>query len=225
MRTFYAIGLIIAMATGSCTAFSPNNPNADPDSGSADAAQPSPPLADAGLADASALVDASDDADTPDAGTKLIAFVSVTGYSDVTTTAAADAKCLAEAEGRVSGKFVAWLSSTTTAAPARLVSSKGPVNGPWFRRDGKRIVKTRFDLTNTALVPLENPINITAAGTTQNGSVWTGTKADGGRGKICPDLPPTSGTALESGPKWTDQNDFTAGCGNTSLLVYCFQVE
>jgi hypothetical protein len=158
----------------------------------------------------------------------LRAFVTGTGYTDVTTAGIADNKCAAEASGRLDGKFVAWYPDALAgkSAPARLVQSDGGVvDGPWYRVDGKRIAATRAALSNTATVALEAPIRIGPAGTTINGSVWTGTTADGGIGAVCPSgANPTSGTADQVGPAWTQQTFFTATC-SSSLGLYCFQVE
>lgn len=156
---------------------------------------------------------------------QLRAFVTTVGYADITTSASADAKCSAEASGRFAGKFVAWLSAEGVSAPARLVDqSNHPVDGPWYRLDGKRIVANRAALSNTSMVPLENPIDINAAGVKATPSVWTGTKADGSAGAICPAPSPIAGTAGQTGPMWTEQKFFTAACGS-SLGLYCFQVE
>jgi hypothetical protein len=166
------------------------------------------------------VVDASDGGKP-----QLVAFVTTVGYSDIVNAASADAKCTAEASGRVSGKFVAWFSQPGAPAPARLLDKGGmAVDGPWYRLDGMRIVATRAALSSTASVPLENPINVNAAGVKTNPSVWTGTHADGTLGAVCPAMSPTSGSAGETGIAWTDQSFFTATCGS-SLGVYCFQVD
>jgi hypothetical protein len=167
------------------------------------------------------------DASLPlDAGGHLVAFVTLSGYADVTTTAAADAKCAAEAAGRLPGRFVAWASEPGAPAPSRLVDRQGkPVDGPWFRLDGARVVATRAALSNTASKPLESAISVNPVNGVTAGAVWTGTLADGGVGKLCgAAAQPTTGIASMTGPGWTEQTSFAATCG-ASLLVYCFQVD
>lgn len=162
-----------------------------------------------------------------DAEAHLIVFVTTVGYADVSTPAAADAKCAGEALGRLPGHFVAWMSGPASPAPARLLDNHGKtVGGPWFRPDGKRVVGSRSALSNAAAKALENPIEITAAGTTNRASVWTGTLGDGGIGKLCPTatVNPTAGTASQTGTQWTQQTEFNASCGS-SLALYCFQVD
>ncbi len=138
----------------------------------------------------------------------------------------ADVKCQAEASGRLPGRFVAWFSSVAAPAPSRLVDATGqPVNGPWFRVDGMRIVASRSALVGTASTPLENPINLSASRVKSGGGVWTGTRSDGSVGTLCPTgATPTTGIAADVGPTWTDQKVFDAKCGDT-LLLYCFQVD
>jgi hypothetical protein len=221
-----AVALVVA-ATGACNSFSdatpdggmPPGPSVD---GGADA--PSAPPSDGGLES-----DAADSgADATDAAKpRLVVFITVSSFSDVTTAASADTKCKGEATGRVPGTFVAWYpsSSPKTAAADRLVDSMNhPVDGPWFRLDGLRVAASRAALTNTALTPLENAITINAAGAPASGSVWTGTFADGGAGIVCPGINPTKGLSAAIGPEWTNTQAFTATCGS-SLALYCFQVE
>ena len=180
--------------------------------------------------DAASANDSGDagDHDRDAASGRLVVFVTVSTFSDVTTAAAADTKCRGEAAGRLPGTFVAWFPEATlpaTSAVDRLVTSKGvTVDGPWVRPDGKRVAASRAALTGTALKPLENPISIDAAGAAATGSVWTGTLADGGTGTVCPGLNPTKGSVTAVGAGWTDFSAFTATCGS-SLALYCFQVE
>jgi hypothetical protein len=218
----------IAAATGACSSFgSAVTPDGSAPAvvveGGADAFNP-PLLEDSGT-------DAAGDAGVRDrdaASQQLMVFVTVSSYADVTTAAAADAKCHGEAAGRLTGNFVAWYpKSAPPAATAaeRLVDSLGkPVDGPWFRPDGRRVVSSRAALSNTAVTPLENAIAINAAGAPASGSVWTGTLANGNAGVQCPGLNPTKGLVTSTGPDWTDTGVFTATCGS-SLFLYCFQVE
>jgi hypothetical protein len=180
----------------------------------------------AGRSDAAAQDDSATDASADGGPRKLIAFVTTLGYAGVTTKQSADAKCQAEADGRLPGKFVAWYSDFTESAPARLVDSNGvPVVGPWFRVDGKRVAATRAALVIAKVTPLESPINLTATNKTNNGAVWTGTHADGTVGETCPgSTKPTTGAPDHVGQAWTDQAFFAATCAD-SLGLYCFQVE
>jgi hypothetical protein len=206
---------------------STNQSEAGATDGNADAAGPDAGGAETGVVDAALADAAGPDAGTPPDGgsTRLLAFVTGIGYADVTTTASADAKCRAEADGRLPGKFVAWFSSSAEPAPMRLVNSKGvPVDGPWFRFDGARIAASRAALSNTNNIPLDNAIKLTATGKLMGGGVWTGTTALGATGNLCPLDSPTTGVADQVGAPWTEQTFFVATCGST-LLVYCFQVE
>lgn len=178
-------------------------------------------------------VDASTDAAAADAsaidgGGGLKVFVTTLAYSTATTTVVADTICRAEADGRLPGKFVAWFSDATAAAPSRLVDSQGKsVDGPWFRVDGKRVAINRQVLLSTSLAPFENAISLTPTGKTSGGGVWTATLSDGGTGNLCgvgAISIPTTGAAGQGGASWTDQRFFTAKCGD-SLALYCFQVE
>lgn len=160
------------------------------------------------------------------AGRGLVAFVTLLGATPPTTLAEADTRCTTDAAGRLSGKFVAWFSDNTTAAPAHLVDGQGrAVDGPWYRVDGARIVANRAALSNAAAVPLENAINVTAAGTTSSAPVWTATRADGTIGVRCPDgTNPTAGLAGNTDVQWTEQKAFATSCSD-HLSLYCFQVE
>lgn len=228
-------GLLLAVllyAAASCANFSSGSSSGSP-----------------GANDASAANDASNEASTPpgeggppatpdggepddagddrlDGGTRLFAFVTINSFVDVKTAAEADTKCMGEAAGRLPGKFIAWFPNGTTTAIQRLVSPTGqPLSGPWFRPDRKRIVAGRSALASTAMVPLENPIAIDAAGKDVGASaVWTGTFADGTNGNVCPSSDPTKGTANATDSKWTNQTAFVATC-NSSLHLYCFQIE
>jgi hypothetical protein len=215
------VALVSIVAASSCSTFSEGS---DTGGGSVDAAVDASTESSTTLDGGVPPVDAS----TFDAVAQgsLKVFVTGVGYADITTAATADTKCANEASGRLPGRFVAWYPNGTTGAPARLVTSGGtPVDGPWFRVDGARVAANRAALTNTASVPLENGIDVTATSTKNStGGVWTGTRVDGGVGVTCPNFAPTTGTAGETGAAWTEQKFFTAACG-TSLGLYCFQVE
>jgi hypothetical protein len=219
-----AVALLIAtaglagVALASCGRFDASDPSPVVDEASAPSEASS---------DASSVPDAPapDAADPADAATGLIAFVTSVGYADVVSAVTADTKCVAEADGRLPGKFVAWFSTPSVPAPARLVNAKGaPLDGPWFRVDGRRIAASRSALVSAVQTPLENAITLTATGKTMGGGVWTGTRADGGTGILCPLPTPTTGSAGDVGVAWTEQSYFTAHCGD-SLAVYCFQVQ
>lgn len=163
--------------------------------------------------------------DTEDAGRRLVAFVTANSFSDITSSIPADTKCRAEAEGRLAGKFVAWYSDPLNSAIARLVDSNGvPVDGPWYRVDGKRVVASRSALVRAGATPLENAISITAANKPSAASVWTATRSNGTFGSQCPTFATTSGLATSTDGAWTEQTKFMATCGS-SLSLYCFQVE
>jgi hypothetical protein len=180
---------------------------------------------DAGMLDGDATI-ALDAGGADGRAGRLLVFVTLVGYADITTPASADTKCNSEALGRLPGKFVAWYSTASAPAPSRLLKGGVPVDGPWFRVDEALVVTSRAALSNTAMVPLVNPINVTATGETRNASVWTATTPAGTFGVGCPSggSTPTSGAADQVGPQWTEQTFFTAACGS-SLAVYCFQVE
>jgi hypothetical protein len=214
---------VILLGAAACTSFTA--PDSAPDGGTLDGATQT----DGAPFDASVP---SDDVGTNPVDQNvppgaLRVFVTSVGYADVTTAASADAKCVAEAAGRLPGKFVAWYpdSPNNRSAPQRLVNTNGSaVDGPWYRVDGKRVAANRAALSNASTVALEHAIDVTAAGTTNGGGVWTGTLADGGIGTLCPGTNPTTGNAASVDASWTTQSFFTAMCG-TSLGLYGFQVE
>ena len=186
----------VLVAASACDSFSATDvtDDADASAGAGDGASPTD------AADGAAPPDVTpaeqDGSSDPDAGGPLIAFVTMVGYADITSPASADTRCVAEAAGRLPGKFVAWFSSSLAPAPSRLVDTKGaPVEGPWFRPDGKRIVASRAALLNTMNVPLDNPITVTAIGETVNASTWTATLPDGSPGIGCPGVTPTTGSS------------------------------
>lgn len=212
----------IAIAVAACETFSEATPSDD--AGPSDAGATDAAVSDDAAGPDAATVEASDDA-----GSKLVAFVTSVGYANIASAADADAKCRGEALGRLPGTFVAWFSNRTevpsTPAASRLVTSKNlGVDGPWYRVDGKRIVASRAALSQAATTPLENPIDLTAAGTPASGSAWTATYADGGVGQLCSAANPTKGLVGATDARWTEQGNFTASCAS-SLSIYCFQVE
>jgi hypothetical protein len=210
-----------------CGSFSESEPPAA-ETGPAEASAEGGDVPDGAVPGDASVTDALAADSDADAAPHLVAFVTSVGHAGVTTAAAADTFCRSDAEARLTGRFVAWFSTATVAAPARLVDSKSVlVNGPWFRPDGKRIVASRAALLSSASAPLESAINVTPTGATTNGGVWTGTRADGTIGVACPSSgPPTTGSSGRVDVGWTDQTGFTASCSlSTSLALYCFQVE
>ncbi len=215
-----------AFVLGACGTFS-ESPAAD-DAGATDAGGADGAAIDAPADAPSAADGAAADAGV-DGGRNLIVFVTGSSYANVKSVAEADTRCNAEAEGRLPGKFVAWFSDTSvvpqTPAAERLITSKNvPVDGPWYRVDGKRVVASRAALSETATTPLENPIDVSASGTHRTGSAWTATYADGGVGQLCSEANPTKGLVTATDTRWTEQADFTATCPS-ALSLYCFQVE
>jgi len=159
--------------------------------------------------------------------TVVAAAVTINTYANITNAMEADEKCVGEANGRLTGKFVAWFPDGTKAAIDRLVNPRTnqPLNGAWFRIDDKRIVKARLDLGRAAMVPLENSLSVDAARNLQTGAAWTGTLANGTKGVTCPNPNPTIGTVTAKDETWTDEVAFAASCAATSFHLYCFQVD
>ncbi len=211
-------------AAGACTSFAFDEEPAE--AGSAEAAQPvDAPTAqdDAARPSVDADVDAADGEAGPADGGALVVFITLIGY-DVTTSAAADATCNVEANGRLPGTFRAWFPGPATDAPKRVFGDGGLTRGPWVRPDGMVVAQTSAAFLNANTTSLLAPISVTATKQINNGAVWTGTKADGSRGIVCPQVVPTRGTSSSTNGRWTDDDaGFTAVCP-ASLFLYCFQV-
>jgi hypothetical protein len=138
---------------------------------------------------------------------------------ELSNLATADSHCAeAATAGGVQGTFVAWVSTATVDANARLGGARG-----WIRRDGEPFADQVNDIINGRLF---YPPNVNEFGVEQSGSldVYTGTGANGLRANACPGA--TSGTigALDATTdQWTELNA-TSACGN-SFHVYCFGVD
>ncbi len=129
---------------------------------------------------------------------------------------------------RLPGTFRAWLSSSTVAAPSRVVDA------PYYRLDNLPIATGLAHLLSSATTPLSNPINLDETGAvTALTQVWTGTSATGvttanlmcltdwtGVGTTRAS-PGTYGTPSSTDGTWT--NAGTRLCSGQSAL-YCFQV-
>jgi hypothetical protein len=216
-----SVGLLVAAT--SCTSFSTD---AEPDGGvgsDAAVAETSSPPPDGDLPGDAAPTEGGDPDGGADASSKLIVFVTAIGYS-VTTAAAADTICAAEAKGRLPGTFRGWFPDGSKTAPERIFGTSPQPRGPWFRPDLVEVAATQLAFVKADATPLLAPISVTATLETRNVSTWTGTRADGTRGIVCPQTVPTKGSSTSVGGAWTDDpGSFTANCGS-SLSLYCFQV-
>ncbi|MEB2284493.1 MAG: hypothetical protein OZ922_07440 [Myxococcales bacterium] len=146
--------------------------------------------------------------------------------------AGADAICAARAAAvSLPGTYVAWLSTTGTAAPDRLGSAQG-----FVRVDGKPFANSVADiLANEIFAPLridENGVDVSVGEppTASPLTVWTGTAKDGSiAAYTCNDWTSPDAAAsgmagrLTGGPAaWTARSN--AGC-DTARRLYCFQVD
>ncbi|MDB4958753.1 MAG: Flagellar hook-length control protein FliK [Myxococcales bacterium] len=161
--------------------------------------------------------------DAPAARTN-IAFVTSTTHvpGTFTSVADADAICMARAsEANLSGTFVAFLSTGTTAARDRLAGSRG-----WSRTDGKPFADRLEDLfAGRIYYPLRLDEHGLDIGTTGQ-YVATGSRGDGTDGADCNGFA-GSGTTMIVGNAtgttgfWADVN--TVSCAMSARL-YCFEV-
>lgn len=198
------------------------------DSADGDGALPLPERSlDAGAADV-ALADRTDppaaDAGVGDAKTDGPKYTGCSGAIDCervvfTTTKEydgtfggipeADQRCQTHADAsqnpRVKGrKFVAWLSTTNSAASDRLVHG----TKPYIRPDGATAAKSFADLADGLL---SVPLSLNEDGAAPGGSnrVWTGTNPGGASGnQTCgqwkdPALKGLRGALVQTGPAWT----------------------
>lgn len=173
------------------------------------------------------------------AGPAALAFVtSATGNGDLSGwaraagqagLAAADAICSAEAAAAhlpQPQSFVAWLSTSSQNARARL-----PSNIAWRRVDGTAVAASRADLIDGQLAA---PVNETAASgflprpPAWLAPTWTGTAYDGSwlPGEACGGWDSSSGDATGLGgaanstaADWTDSRPYSC---DLLLPLYCF---
>jgi hypothetical protein len=152
----------------------------------------------------------------------------------------ADSTCntLAGAAG-LSGTFVAWLSSTTTNASARLQKTGTTARG-WVNMDGSPFADTVGDIaTGVVYYPIVFTENYATTATRVDGrnQVWTGTYVDGtytaGNVATCSDWTTSDAGAgnygtsgqVSGGPgRWTDATGAQDNCASQRNL-YCFQVD
>jgi hypothetical protein len=140
---------------------------------------------------------------------------------------AADDFCNVRAKrGQLPGAYTAWLSTTASPAPSRLV------DGSFFRPDGLLVAADLARLLATASKPLANAISIDESGNAVQAGVrvFTGTNADGtANASNCANWTSLSfnGGALLGLPTATDSQwtaSQTASCdGNASL--YCIETD
>ncbi len=121
--------------------------------------------------------------------------------------------------------YVAWLSTSTQAAPSRLAGSRG-----WVRPDGLPFGDTPASFTTGKTIWY--PLLLTAGGVRPSAQsiVLTGTHADGTYNSVgsCSNYSSTVGDATSAGdtsrgyPVWTESN-WTVPCDATDFWnVYCF---
>ena len=111
--------------------------------------------------------------------------------------AVADKRCQDAANSQsLGGKWVAWLSDSTTNAIDRIADV-----GPWYRLDGRMVFANKAGLTGNPMVV----INMHEDGTTNNILFpWTGTNANGTK-------------ATNNCNNWTDGSaGMTGECGSTN---------
>jgi len=130
-----------------------------------------------------------------------IAFVTSQSYNgDLGGLSGADSKCQTEASNAgLSGTFKAFLSDNNTTAASRL----NQATVPYETVTGVRIAADWIDLTDRII---DNPLNVTAIGTTVSGFAWTGSDYDGTKATyFASDYPPNYGLDLTCS-SWTSGN-------------------
>lgn len=157
--------------------------------------------------------------------TSKCVFVSSASFTgNLGGLAGADAKCnAAAAAGGLPGTYVAWLSTGSTDAGTRVMTS----NGPFLTTAGAVVAGSLAHLTDGAL---DAPIDRNEHGNAvAAGPVWTGTKEDGtATGVDCAswtdDATPSAfggvGQPTATSSSWTD--DDTSACSGLAAL-YCVQ--
>jgi hypothetical protein len=156
--------------------------------------------------------------------TANLAFVSSTPVSQTSGAGALDSHCQTLAAAvPLSGTFVAFVSTTTTNARARLNGSRG-----WVRVDGVPILDQNTDTGSQALpraIVLDekgvlhptNGASLVATGSNEDGTVDTGNNC----GNYSTTTMQMSGGYSYSGANWM-LGGWVAAC-TTTAYVYCFQ--
>ena len=137
----------------------------------------------------------------------------------------ADAICQSRAvEASLSGKYLAWLSTSDGTSPATRFAT---ATVPYVRVDGAIIADNWSDLTDGTLY---NPIYLDADGYPVGATAWTGTNVDGTpKGSNCNDWQSTDGGAQSGYPsatdyKWTAYENLpNVPCRNLTQAFYCFE--
>jgi hypothetical protein len=141
--------------------------------------------------------------------------------------AAADAICNAEAAGKVSGTFHAWVSSPAATASTYFASLS--MNGPWYRPDGTLVATAASNLTDTngissqiALGPDGKFVGdaLVATATTATGAYdstnsCSAFTSNSSAGSV------RSGRTAYKDVIWASNN--FAACSSTSLALHCFE--
>ncbi|HTR56323.1 MAG TPA: hypothetical protein VMJ10_36870 [Kofleriaceae bacterium] len=116
------------------------------------------------------------------------------------------------------GKFVAWLSDSTTNAIDRLAGSRG-----WVRVDGQPLADTPSSFIGAEMF---NPLVLDESGIAVPGNdpVWTGTGSDG---HLLSDGSEWTTGAATAGSPGIDLPGFTQAltenCGTSQAHLYCFE--
>lgn len=154
----------------------------------------------------------------------VFATLSTTG-GDLGGLSGADAICQSRAAAaNLSGKYLAWLSTSDGTSPATRFT-KATV--PYVRVDGAVVAENWTDLTDGTLY---NPIYLDASGIPVRATAWTGTNIDGTpKGSNCNNWQSTDGGAQSGYPSATDYK-WTAyellpnvPCRNLAQAFYCFE--
>lgn len=179
--------------------------------------------------DARAPVDGAIPVDAGDAGGDAAVVKRVFVTSAVTTgtiggQAGADTRCQqAVANGALGGTFVAWLSVTGAAAPARILDV-----GPWYLVDKKtRVFVNKAAMSTTgAEVAIDRDEKGTLVANPEG--VWTGTLANGtvapqtcaNFGVALPGQLGQAGTVQKEGTQWTQSGNTPCSTANH---IYCIE--
>lgn len=137
----------------------------------------------------------------------------------------ADALCndLATESG-LPGSYVAWLTTSETAAISRLQGARG-----WLRPDGAVFADRVSDIASGAI--LHPPLLDERGDVRRDVLVYTGTAADGtasancGDWTLAPDTEFAIGTPDATWPHWTQFGSRACTAENASLHVYCFGID